>query len=82
MEAEERARQSGWTPLEGFKGDPDKWVDADAWNERTDSVMPILKATNLRLEEALETTKNELGATKQELLNLKKTMQLIYLDGD
>jgi len=33
-EDETRAMQSGWTPKEIFKGDPDKWRDAKAWNDR------------------------------------------------
>lgn len=49
--SEDRARLSGWTPKEEFKGDPERWVEAGDWNERTDNIMPILKATNRKLEE-------------------------------
>jgi len=72
-ESEDRARLSGWTPAEEFKGDPDRWVDAETWNKRADELMPILKATNKKLEEKLTQYESEIGATKKELEDLRKT---------
>lgn len=67
---EDRARLSGWTPKNNFRGDESRWVDAKTWNERADNLMPILKATNRRLED-------ELGATKKELSALQKTLKQV-----
>lgn len=70
LESEKRARLSGWTPKEEFRGDPERWVDASEWNERTDKIMPILKNTNRKLEE-------KLGATEKRLLELEKTLKSV-----
>lgn len=34
-EAEEKAQKRGWRPKEEYKGDPDKWVDAEEFNRQT-----------------------------------------------
>ncbi len=47
---EVEARGMGWRPLEEFKGDPERWVDAETFAERGRAVMPILKANNAKLE--------------------------------
>lgn len=58
---EAEAREHGWTPKEDFKGDPAKWVDAEAFARRADEVMPFLKKQN--------------GALKREIDELKKTFK-------
>jgi len=52
--AEDRAMAMGWTPKGQFKGDPDKWVDAETFVKRGEEFLPFLKANNRRLEQALE----------------------------
>lgn len=51
---EDRALMMGWTPKDQFKGDPDKWVDAETFVKRGEEFLPFLKANNRRLEQALE----------------------------
>lgn len=71
MQAEEtRARLTGWTPEDEFKGDPDKWSDAEKWNDRADKIMPIMRVSNKRLE-------SDLISTRAELENLKRVMNSI-----
>jgi len=48
------ARKQGWTPKEDFKGDEDKWVDAETFVERGKEINSILRKNNERLEEKLE----------------------------
>lgn len=72
---EARARATGWTPKEEFRGDPDRWVDAEKWNKRADELMPILKANNKKLVEDLESANSKLGATESEVSELKKTLK-------
>ena len=48
---EERAHRMGWRPLNEFRGDPAKWVDAAAFVARGEEQLPILSA-NLRKSEA------------------------------
>lgn len=38
------AIESGWVPLEQFKGDPANHIDAEAFVKRADEIMPLLKA--------------------------------------
>jgi hypothetical protein len=52
--AEDRALAMGWTPKGQFKGDPEKWVDAETFVKRGEEFVPFLKANNRRLEQALE----------------------------
>ena len=46
---EQEARTLGWVPAEEFKGDPNRWVDAETFVERGHTVMPILRKNNERL---------------------------------
>lgn len=39
----ERATRMGWSPADKFRGDPDKWVDADVFLKRGDENIGILR---------------------------------------
>lgn len=66
MDLEQEARTLGWVPQEEFKGNPERWVDAETFVERGKTVMPILKANNRRLEQEVE----RLHSETQKLQNL------------
>lgn len=51
------ARQHGWVPKDEFKGDPNRWVDAETFNTRADEVMPLLKKQNEHLKRELADVK-------------------------
>lgn len=53
-EVEAKAIKLGWTPLEKFKGDPEKWRDATEFVERGENMVPILRATVKRQEKKIE----------------------------
>lgn len=72
---EQRARATGWTPKEDFKGNPEKWTEAEVWNAKADELMPILRSNNKHLV-------TELGSTKSELAALRKTMNQIVKAND
>lgn len=57
---EQEARTLGWVPVEEFKGDPARWVDADTFVERGKTIMPILKKNNQHLESLVNSQKVEL----------------------
>jgi hypothetical protein len=62
---EAEARERGWAPKDEFKGDPARWVDAETFIERTDTVMPLLKADRDRYKRELADLKRSLKqATK------------------
>jgi hypothetical protein len=57
---EAEAKEHGWSPKEDFKGDVNRWVDAETFMKRADEMMPLLKATNARLKRDLESIRKDL----------------------
>lgn len=51
---EDEARRSGWTPKDQFKGDPEKWIDAETFVQRGREILPIVQAQNRKLEKAVD----------------------------
>ena len=43
LSAEDKARAGGWVSKDEWRGDPERWVDAEAFNERGENVVPILR---------------------------------------
>lgn len=75
---EQEASELGWVPLEKFKGDESKWVDAETFVERGKQIMPILKKNNERLrtdllkrDTEIDTLKSSLGAMQGTLGRLE-----------
>lgn len=58
---EQEARSEGWRPLEQFKGEHSKWIDAKEFVERGENILPLVKAQNSKLKGELETQKRSLG---------------------
>jgi hypothetical protein len=50
-QVEQEARALGWVPQDKYKGNPDKWVDAEEFVERGKSLMPLLRQNNERLKQ-------------------------------
>lgn len=71
---EERARIMGHLPKKEFKGDPERWISAKEYVERADTMMPILKATNAKLEKKFLDLEKELETQKE----LSKKMVKIH----
>ena len=47
---ETEARQLGWVPQDQFRGDPNKWTDAETFVKRGKEQLPILSENNRRLK--------------------------------
>lgn len=43
LSAEDKARAGGWVAKDEWRGDPERWVDAESFNERGENVVPILR---------------------------------------
>lgn len=56
-EAQKQAEQMGWIPPTRFKGDPEKFVDADTYIKRGEEVLPIVREQNRRLHTELDALK-------------------------
>lgn len=69
------AADLGWVPLDKFKGDPDKWVDAHEFVERGRNIMPILRKNNDRLRADLLKRDTEIGTLRASLLTMGKTLE-------
>jgi hypothetical protein len=65
--AEDRALAMGWTPKERFKGDPEKFVDAETFIRRGEEIAPLLKAHNKRLEQTVQRAEKKIAALEKTL---------------
>jgi len=68
---EAEARAEGWRPLEQYKGDPNKWIDAKEFVERGENILPLVKAQNGKLKNDLEATKRTLAEMRESMDNFK-----------
>lgn len=76
---EAEARQTGWVPKEEFRGDPQKWIDAQSYVQKGETFIPLLRKSNSELknrlggvEEELQTTRRMLQAATQAIQELKE----------
>src|SRR5690606_35489735 len=75
VDYEAQAKSMGWVPQDEWKGDPDKWTDAQEYVERGEQVLPILRANNRRLQDDLLTLKNQNGTLQQVLAATRSIVQ-------
>ena len=61
------ASSLGWSPKEQWRGDPEKWIDADAFVARGHEVMPILQANNRKLQQKLDAVTGQLQQVTTQL---------------
>lgn len=61
-EVQARAEKLGWIPPVRFKGDPERFIDAEAYIERGETVLPIVKEHNKRLQAELAEVKQQASA--------------------
>lgn len=73
-DAESRAKLMGWAPKDQWRGAPEEWIDADAFIERGESIMPILRANNRKLEDKVKTLEQQNLQTQQLLREANTTL--------
>jgi len=71
-EIEKRAEMMGWVPKEQFKGDPNRWRPAEEWVQRTEEMMPIMRAQMKTYESTIESLRTELKSSKDTMKKLVK----------
>jgi len=78
-EVETAAREMGWRPKEEFRGDVEKWVDAETFVSRGENFIPILRkdreqlrAKTATLEAQVAETNRLLAASQEAIADLKK----------
>ena len=57
------AERMGWIPDTRYKGDPARFVDAEEYITRGETILPIVKEQNKRLQNELETLRGESAKT-------------------
>ena len=65
------ASDMGWTPKDKFKGDQEKWVDAQVFYEKAEHVLPIVKKQRDDARKANDATKADLASVKADLEQTK-----------
>jgi hypothetical protein len=75
LDIETRARMMGHVPMEEFKGDPEKWVDAETFVARAEEELPIARGTIKTLERKLEKTEQRLSQLSSTLEDFNKYHQ-------
>lgn len=62
-EVQAKAEQLGWMPPSRFKGDPERFIDAEEYIERGETVLPIVKEQNKRLHSEMDALRAESART-------------------
>ncbi len=74
---EVRAKEMGWAPKEEFRGDPEKWIDAETYVKRGEELMPILRANNRKLQDELGAVKAQLAENSQLLTAAQDSIEAL-----
>ena len=73
-EVQKAAEAMGWIPPSRFKGDPERFIDADTYVKRGEEVLPIVREQNKRLHSELDTLRRESAQTRQALEKAQKAI--------
>lgn len=66
---EDRARLMGWAPKDKWRGDPDRWIDAKTFNERTNPGILHERLEKIAKERERDLQKFEESAARMERMN-------------
>jgi len=67
----------GWSPKESWRGDPEKWIDAETFVARGREVLPILRASNKQLQAKLDTLSGQLHQVTDQLAASKDAIEAL-----
>ena len=77
-EVEVRAKNMGWMPKDRFiaEGRPEAdWLPAEDYVKKGESIMPILKASNRKMNDSLVQVQNENSQLKQQLADAQEAIE-------
>jgi hypothetical protein len=72
---ESKARDMGWIPKDEFRGDQTKWIDAGAYVERAETLLPIVQANNRRLQGEVHNLRTQLNQSTQATTELRESIE-------
>ncbi len=82
LSIEEQARKLGWHPLEEFKGDPERFTDAETFVKKGEEILPILQENKKKLESRVghleKVVKEQVAFNERNLASQRETMQAAY----
>lgn len=81
VELERRARRHGWVPQDQWHGEGE-WRDAKQFLEVADSVNPLLRANNRKLEGALTAQEQRVKALEEELAASRESIEALKEIGE
>lgn len=70
-----KASEMGWVPQEKFRGDPDRWVDAEEFVRKGEEVLPLIRANNRKLNDQLSARDQENQGLKSEVQQLRESVK-------
>jgi len=76
-DVERRASEMGWSPKDKWRGDPNRWIDADAFVKRGEEVLPILQAHSRKSDAKIQQLENQLQKTAALLTASQESIQVL-----
>ena len=72
LSTEDRARAQGWRPKDEYNGNPDRWVDAEAFVKRGEEELPVVRERNRHLESRVTELNQKLEQTASTISNMER----------
>src|SRR5215472_907386 len=64
---EQRARRMGWRPRNEFRGEPERWMEADEFVERGERMLPVLQERNRAADRTIVDLQQQIQAQGETL---------------
>lgn len=74
---EVQARELGWEPKEEFKGNPEKWVSAEEYLKRGETILPYMQADRKRLFRKVDEQGAELQRLRSQLAESTESITVL-----
>ena len=74
---EERVKGMGWVPKEEFRGDAAKWIEAEEYVKRGETMLPLVQAANRRLTADLSSTRQEVTALRGQVAESQDALKAL-----
>lgn len=76
-EMQAKAEKMGWIPPARYRGEPERFVDADEYVARGEQVLPIVRAQNQRLQDEVASLKANQAALQESLQKANTALEEI-----
>lgn len=74
-ELQAKAEKMGWIPPTRYKGDPERFVDAEEYVARGEQILPIIRSQNQRLQAEVEALRNGQAQTQEALQRAEQALK-------